>query len=251
MKISIITVVYNGEAYLESCIQSVLSQDHSDIEYIIVDGASTDSTPEIIARYRNRIATVISEPDKGIYDAMNKGVKAATGEVVGILNADDLYQNEKVISRVAREFEKKGVDSIFGDLIFVNPEDLNKVVRFYQPKNFKLEHFRKGDMPPHPTFFVKRELYDRFGYFDTSFKITADFELMVRFLLKGGASYSYIPEILVKMRTGGISTSGIKSTLTVNREMKRSLDMNGISTSMLRIYSKYFTKIFQLVKRPA
>ena len=251
MKISIITVVYNGEAYLESCIQSVLSQDHSDIEYIIVDGASTDSTPEIIARYRNRIATVISEPDKGIYDAMNKGVKAATGEVVGILNADDLYQNEKVISRVAREFEKKGVDSIFGDLIFVNPEDLNKVVRFYQPKNFKPEHFRKGDMPPHPTFFVKRELYDRFGYFDTSFKITADFELMVRFLLKGGASYSYIPEILVKMRTGGISTSGIKSTLTVNREMKRSLDMNGISTSMLRIYSKYFTKIFQLVKRPA
>lgn len=251
MKISIITVVYNGEAYLESCIHSVLSQDHSDIEYIVIDGASTDGTGDIIAKYRDKIDVLVSEPDKGIYDAMNKGVKAATGDIVGILNADDLYQSDQVISRIAREFEEKQVDTIFGDLIFVNPDNLDKVVRYYQPSSFKLSHFRKGDMPPHPTFFVKRELYDQFGLFNTSFKITADFELMVRFLLKGGASFSYIPETLVKMRTGGVSTSGIKSTITVNKEMKRSLDMNGISTSMARIYSKYFTKVFQLVKRPS
>ena len=228
----------------------MVSQDYPDIEYIVIDGASTDRTPEIISKHRDKIDILVSEPDKGIYDAMNKGVKAATGEIVGILNADDLYQSNQVISRIAREFKEKQVDTIFGDLIFVNPDNLDKVVRFYKPDKFKLEHFRKGDMPPHPTFFVKRELYDQFGYFDTSFKITADFELMVRFLLKGGASFSYIPEILVKMRTGGVSTSGVKSTITVNKEMKRSLEMNGIKTSMARIYSKYFTKVFQLVKRP-
>ena len=250
MKISIITVVYNGENYLESCIQSVLSQNYPEIEYIIVDGASTDQTPEIINRDRDQIDILITEPDKGIYDAMNKGVKVATGDVVGLLNADDLYERERLISRIAAEFRKQEIDSVFGDLIFVHPDNLNKIVRYYQPRKFKLNYFRRGDMPPHPTFFVKRELYDRFGCFNTSFQIAADFELMVRFLLKGGASFAYIPETLVRMRTGGVSTSGIQSTFKVNREIKRALEINNISTSMLTIYSKYFTKIFQLIKKP-
>lgn len=250
MKVSIITVVYNGEAFIESAIQSVLAQDYPHIEYIIIDGASKDGTMAIVERYRDRIAVVVSEKDKGIYDAMNKGVARATGDIIGILNADDFYASNDIISTVVRTFEERKVDSVFGDLIYVNPDNLEKVVRYYCPKNFKIKDFEKGDMPPHPTFYVKRELYTRFGHFRTDFKICADFEIMVRMLYKGQSTYAYIPKVMVKMRTGGVSTDGIKSKVTLNKEIKRACDENGIPTSMAKIYSKYFGKVWQLVKRP-
>jgi glycosyltransferase involved in cell wall biosynthesis len=215
-----------------------------------MDGGSKDRTLEIIAQYREHVDVLVSEKDKGLYDAMNKGIAHATGEIVGILNSDDFYAHSGVVSRVVREFKEKKTDTVFGDLVFVNPDNLSKVVRYYSPKHFKVEWFEKGDMPPHPTFFVKRKLYERHGTFNTKYKIVSDFELMLRFLHKHKASWSYIPEVLVHMRTGGISTSGIRSKLRLNREMREACASHDVKTSMAKIYSKYFTKVFQLVSRP-
>lgn len=250
MKVSIITVVYNGEAFLETAIQSVRNQDYTDIEYIVIDGASKDGTPQILEKYRDQIDVLVSEPDQGIYDAMNKGVKRATGEIIGILNADDFYARQDVISRVVQEFREKQVDAVFGDLVFVKPENLDRVVRYYSSGNFKLAHFERADLPPHPTFFCKRELYEKYGHFRTDFRVVADFELMLRFLYIHKASFSHIQMVMVKMRMGGVSNEGIRSKLKLNKEMQRALKLNGINSSMLKIYSKYFTKIFQLVRRP-
>ncbi|MCB9233617.1 MAG: glycosyltransferase [Bacteroidia bacterium] len=251
MKVSIVTVVYNGEAFIETAIRSVLEQDYPDIEYIVVDGASKDGTMAIIGRYRSKIATVISEKDSGIYNAMNKGLRLATGDLVGILNADDFYAGPQVISKVVKALEASGKDTLYADLVYVNPDNLDKVVRYYSANNFRLKHFERGDMPPHPTFFVKRSLYEAFGLFKEDYKICADFELMVRFLYIQKASSTYLPEVLVKMRTGGVSTEGFQSRVTVNKEMQRALRENGIHSSILKIWSKYFYKIFQLFRRPA
>lgn len=250
MKVSLITVVYNGESYIETCLKSIASQDYKDIEYIIMDGGSRDSTLEIIDRYRDYVTVMVSEPDKGLYDAMNKGISRATGDIVGILNSDDFYAHPGIISRVVQEFRDKQVDTVFGDLVFVSPENLKKVVRYYSPKHFRVSWFEKGDMPPHPTFFVKRELYEKYGTFDTQYKIVSDFELMLRFLHKHHSTWSYIPEVLVHMRTGGISTRGISSKIKLNAEMRAACAAHDVKTSMAKIYSKYFTKILQLVTRP-
>ncbi|MCI4668417.1 MAG: glycosyltransferase [Bacteroidia bacterium] len=250
MKVSLVTVSWNNADVIKNCLDSVASQDHPELEYIIIDGASKDGTQDIIKSYNGLTNHFVSEPDKGIYDAMNKGLKLASGEVIGLINADDFLVHEHVISRVVREFEEKEVDAIFGDVEYVDPDDLDRVVRYYPGKGFKPAMMKQGNMPPHPSFYVKRELYERFGLFDTQFRITADFEFMVRLFLKGGISYSYIPETLVKMRTGGASTSGLKSMLNINREMLVSLRQNGISSNYLHLYSRYFKKIFQLIKRP-
>lgn len=251
MKISIITVCYNAERFVRTAIESVLSQDYPDIEYIIVDGASKDSTMQIVHDYGNRIHTVISEPDKGLYDAMNKGLRAATGDIIGILNADDLYAHPSVLSHVAAAFVAKPTDSLYGDLVYVNEEDLTKVVRYYKSASFRPTQFRQGKMPPHPTFFARREVYDRFGGFDTQFRICADFDILLRLLLVAGISYQHLPEVMIHMRTGGASTSGFfKSTVRINREMLASCRKNGVNTNLFRIYSKYLTKVFQLVLRP-
>lgn len=251
MKISVVTVVYNGEAYIESCIQSVLSQNYQDLEYIVIDGGSKDNTMKIVDQYRDRIDVVVSEPDKGIYDAMNKGLKRATGDAVGTLNADDFYSAPNVISRVAELFESKGVDCVYGDLVYVKPEDTNKVVRYYSAKGFRVPHLLQGDMPPHPTFFAKTDLFKQHGYFKPHFKIAGDYELMLRLLYLHKASFAHNPMVMVKMRTGGVSTAGIKSTLKLNQEILQACRSNGVKTNLVRIYSKYFRKIFQLIRRPS
>lgn len=250
MKVSLITVTYNTARFLSSCIDSILEQDHADIEYIIIDGASTDGTLEIINSYGDGVSHFLSEPDKGIYDAMNKGLALATGDIVGILNADDFYPHKGVISRVVQEFEESGADTIFGDLVYVRENNLDEIVRFFPGKGFHPDQMRQGLMPPHPTFFVKRDLYEACGNFDDTYEICADFELMVRLFHQHGVSYSYIPEVITTMRTGGASTRGISSTITINREMLRACTNNGVSTNLLRIYSKYFKKVFQLVQKP-
>lgn len=250
MKVSLITVAYNAETYIESCIRSVLSQDYPSIEYIVIDGASTDRTLLLVEGFGEQISVLVSEPDKGIYDAMNKGLALATGDIVGILNADDFYPHAGVLSRVVREFQEKGVDTVFGDLVYVREDKPEEVVRFFPGKGFHPQQMRKGLMPPHPTFFVRRELYEQHGYFDDSYTICADFELMVRLFHQHSVSYSYIPETLTHMRAGGVSTRGIRSTLTINQEMLRACNTHGVSTSLLRIYSKYMTKVFQLVRKP-
>ena len=250
MKVSIVTVVYNGAATLATAIDSVAQQDYPDIEYIIVDGASQDDSVKVAQQYPETVSKLISEPDQGIYDAMNKGIGMATGDIVGILNADDLYADSSVISAVVQGIQESGADTLIGDLVFVPAENLEKVVRFYSAKSFSLDRFEKGDMPPHPTFFVKRELYKRLGNFNTDFRITSDFDLMLRFLYIAKVSFVYLPKVMVKMRMGGLTNSGLSSKIKLNREIHKSLNANGIPTSIFKIYSKYFTKIFQLFHRP-
>lgn len=251
MKISIITACFNSEKTIRDTIESVLSQNYSNIEYIIVDGASNDGTMAIIKEYGDRIANVISERDQGIYDAMNKGILAASGEIIGIINSDDFYENNDVISSIAREFETKEVDSIFADLVYINHDQPHKVVRYYNSANFTPSKFAYGWMPAHPTFFTKKNIYEKYGLFKLDYKIASDYELLTRFLAKYKISYSYIPKVIIKMRTGGLSTKNLKSNWIINKEIVRACKENGIETNIVKVYSKYFTKFLQLIKRPS
>jgi glycosyltransferase involved in cell wall biosynthesis len=249
MKISIITVVYNNQSTINDAIKSILNQDYPNIEYIIIDGNSTDGTIEKIQKYKDHITHFVSEPDKGIYDAMNKGLKLATGDIIGILNSDDFYVNDNIISEIINEFEDKKVDLIFGDIVFVKPENLNKITRYYSSKDFHPDKFAWGWMPGHPSCFLKREIYEKYGYFKTDYKIAADYEILTRFMAKHGISYSYIPKVFVKMRTGGVSSANLKSNCILNQEIVRACRENGIKTNMPKVLLKYFTKIFQLIRK--
>jgi glycosyltransferase involved in cell wall biosynthesis len=248
--ISIITVVYNNSQTISGAIDSILDQDYPNIEHIIIDGASTDGTVAIIKAYGDRIAKFISEPDRGIYDAMNKGLKLATGDIVGILNSDDFYASSTIVSEIVQEFKTKNVDLVFGDLVFVRPEDLTKVVRTYATPNFNPGKFAWGWMPPHPTCFLKKSVYERYGYFKTDYRIAADYEILTRFMAKYKITYSHIPKVLVKMRTGGLSTRNFKSNWILNTEIVRGCAENGIQTNMFKVCSKYFTKILQIIHLP-
>ncbi|PTB96808.1 glycosyl transferase [Marivirga lumbricoides] len=250
MKISIITVVFNNKETIRRAIESVLSQNYSNIEYLIIDGASTDGTIDIINNYKNKINKFISEKDEGIYDAMNKGIELATGDVVGILNSDDSYIDENSVSEIAKTFEKYNPDSVFADVIMVKEHDQKAIVRYYSAKKFKLWHFRFGHMPGHATFFAKRELFDKLGKYDTKYKISADFDLLLRFLFVNRISYKYIPKVLVRMSLGGVSTQGLSSIKQMNLELKHSLRKNRVKSNIIMIYMKYFVKIFQFALRP-
>lgn len=249
MKVSIITVVYNNAQTIKDAIESVLSQTYKDIEYIIVDGASRDGTVEIIESYGDRISKFITESDNGLYDAMNKGIKLASGDIVGILNSDDFYIDEFVIEKVVKVFKEKKVDSLFADLVYVKPDNLEKTVRYYDSSKFHPEKFAYGWMPAHPTFFVKRAIYEKYGLFKTDYIIAADYELLVRFLYRYRVSYHYLQEVITKMRTGGVSTNGIKSNWILNKEIVRACAENGLKTNMLKVISKYPKKILGLVRK--
>ncbi len=250
MRVSIITVVLNNKSYMEGCIKSVLSQRYDDIEYIVIDGGSSDGTLDLIRKYERSLSKWTSGSDTGIYDAMNKGIMMATGEVIGILNSDDFYPRPEVIDLVVQEFASKGVDSVFGDLVYVKRDNPDEVVRYYRSVNFHPERFAFGWMPAHPTFFVRRDCYERYGIFKTDYKIAADYELLMRFLSKHRISFSYIPQVLIHMRTGGVSTKSMKSNWILNKEIIRACRENGIKTNMLKVYSKYLVKGFQLFNRP-
>ena len=251
MKISLITVCYNSEKYIRSAIESVLNQTYKDIEYIIVDGGSTDTTMDIVKSYEpefNGRMRWISEKDNGLYDAMNKGIKMANGDIVGIINSDDFYIENTVIEQVANTFiQHNDTQIVFGDVLFVNPDNLDKPVRYYRSKNFTLNRFRFGFMPAHPTFFTYKANFEKIGYYKTNYTIAADFELLLRFMYLNQLKYKYIPLIFMKMRTGGISTKSYKSKIILNKEISRACKENGIQTNMLNIYSKYFIKIFEFV----
>lgn len=246
MKISIITVVWNNAKTIKDAINSVLNQSYKDIEYIIIDGASTDGTIEIVQSYGDKIK-FISEKDNGLYDAMNKGIGLATGDVVGILNSDDFYINDNVIAKIVSKFKEKDVDAVFADLVYVRSDNLQKVIRYYDSSYFKPSRFAYGWMPAHPTFFVKRKIYEKYGVFKTDYKIAADFDLCARFLFKYRINYSYIKEPLVKMRVGGASTS-LRSIYINSSEQLRACRENNINTNIFKILYKYPTKIIGLIK---
>lgn len=245
MRVSIITVSYNSASTIADTIDSILSQSFKDIEYVVIDGASSDRTKDIVTSFGNRIAKFISEPDEGLYDAINKGIRIATGDVVGILNSDDFFPNDRVVEKIARAFEENEIDAVIGDVQFVSPADTSKIVRFFSSRKFTLEKLRFGYMPPHPSFYVKREFYEKYGYYKTDYKIAADYELVLRFFLIHHIKYKYIEMPFVTMRSGGVSNETIGSNITLNKEIARACRENGVKTNFLFIYSKYFTKIFQ------
>ncbi len=246
MKISLLTVSHNSAATIADTIESIRKQDYPAIEYIIVDGDSKDGTVEIIKQHSTFITRWLSEPDKGIYDAMNKAIGLATGEVVGILNSDDFYFDSTIISQVAAAFENQDIDAVFGDLIFVDPNNLKKTVRTYSSAKWNPTKFAKGFMPAHPTFFVRRKYYGQFGLFKTDYKIAADYELLIRFLYVNKLRYKYLPLTMVKMRKGGASSRNLMSNVVLNNEIIRACRENGIRTNIFKVYPKYFTKLFEL-----
>ncbi|MGE0078239.1 MAG: glycosyltransferase family 2 protein [Bacteroidales bacterium] len=244
MKVSIVTVVYNGSLSIRTAIESVLNQTYGDIEYIVVDGASTDGTIDIVKSYGDRIHKFISEPDKGIYNAMNKGIRLASGEIVGILNSDDFFTRSDVIERVVNSFSND-IDAIFGDIQFVKPNKLDKIVRYYSSKHFSLKRFRFGFMPAHPSFYTRRHFFNEFGYYKEEYRIGADFELLLRYLFDYKLRYKYLSFPFVTMRTGGISNRNMKSNIILNKEILKACKENNLRTNLLFIYLKYFIKVFE------
>lgn len=247
MKVSIITVVYNSISTLSDAIDSVLSQDYPKIEYIIVDGGSTDGTVKLVQGFGDRIGKFISEPDQGMYDAMNKGINAATGDIVGILNSDDFLFDKHVITNVVKAFQDIEVEATIADIVFVKDPSEDVVLRKYSAKNWKPGKFAWGYMPPHPSFFVRKPLFEKYGLYKTDYKIAADYELLIRFLLVNKAKWKYLPITTTKMRMGGLSTRGFKSLLTLNKEIARACKENSLYSNYLMIYSKYFFKPFEFL----
>jgi glycosyltransferase len=250
MKVSIITVCLNSAETIEDTIRSVIIQDYKDIEYIVVDGASTDGTQQILQKYRSRISKCISEPDKGIYDAMNKGIRLAAGEIVGFLSADDVYAYDKVTSEVVALLTADHLDAVYGDLAYVDCKDAGKVVRYWQAGRYRPNAFYHGWVPPHPTFFCRKGLFERYGGFNTKYKTAADFELMLRFIEKHRITLGYIPKILVRMRTGGRANT-IRGVIEGNREIIDAFRANGLRLPLQFFWRKPSLKFAQLLKRPA
>jgi glycosyltransferase involved in cell wall biosynthesis len=246
MKLSIITVCYNSAQTIEDTLCSVAAQTWSDIEHIIVDGGSRDGTLAIVERHRKSLSKVISEPDHGIYDAMNKGVHAATGDVIGFLNADDVYAHTNVLADVEKLMRTRHLDALFGDVEFFRPENPALAVRRYSSARFRPERIAWGWMPAHPALFLRREIFQRVGHFRTDYHIAGDFEFIARAFWRQSLRYRHLPEVLVRMRTGGISTGGWRNTLILNREVLRACRENGIPTNMLKILAKYPTKLLEL-----
>src|SRR5450755_2063980 len=231
MKISIITACYNSAATLKHTLESVNNQDYNDIEHIIVDGGSKDETVSIIQSYPH-VAKWVSEKDNGLYDAINKGIKMATGDVIGILNSDDFFPGSHIVSTIVKMFKETNVSAVYGDIAFVRPGKLSKIVRLYSSKKFTPRRFVYGYMPAHPSFYVRKDCYDTMGLYKQDYKIAADYELLMRFIFKYGITHAYIPEILVYMRTGGVSNKNILSRVTLNKKIISACKENGVSTNM-------------------
>lgn len=249
MKVSIVTVVYNGEKTISTAIESVLNQSYQDIEYIIVDGNSSDRTKEIVTSYQDRISKFVSEPDKGIYDGMNKGLALCTGDLVGTLNADDLHAHENVIENIVSRIQETGSQALYADLVFVDP-DTHKLVRYWKSGDFQRERYLYGFMPPHPTFFVRRECYEKYGTFDLSLVSSADYELMLRLLYRHEISCAYLDEITILMRTGGQSNASLYNRLRANFEDMKSWGINGVKPLLVTTPLKFAHKIPQFFRTP-
>ena len=248
MKISIITATYNSAATVRDTLQCIAAQQHPDIEHIIIDGLSADATLEIVKEYPH-VAKVVSGKDGGIYDAMNKGVQLATGEVIGILNSDDFYNGQDVLLKVAAKFEDPRVEAIYGDLQYVKQDNIEVVTRTWKAGLYRKEYFYYGWMPPHPTFFVRRSVYEKVGLFNTVLRSSADYELMLRILVKYNIHAQYIPEVLVKMRAGGVSNASLRNRFRANKEDMQAWRLNGLKPYFFTMWLKPLRKIFQFITK--
>ncbi|MEJ6021321.1 glycosyltransferase family 2 protein [Ramlibacter sp. PS4R-6] len=245
-----ITAVFNSAQTLEDSLCSVAGQTWPEVEHIVIDGGSTDGSLEIISRHQGAIAHTRSERDDGVYDALNKGIGSATGDVIGFMHADDTYASPTALERVAKAFEDPSVGAVYGDLVYVDKDDLSRVVRYWRAGPFRRRRLAHGWMPPHPTFYVRREHYQRLGGFDTRYRIAADYENVLRILWSGGVKPAYIPEVLVRMRTGGISNRSLPNIVRKSLEDFSAMRQNGIG-ALQGVLLKNVTKLPQLVRRGA
>jgi glycosyltransferase involved in cell wall biosynthesis len=246
MKVSIVIVCLNSEKTIEETIQSILLQTYLQKELVIIDGGSSDNTLSIIEKYKSQISVFISEKDRGIYDAMNKGIKLATGEVIGVLNSDDFYSNQDVLKKIAACFRDKNVGACYGNIIYVDRKDTSKRVRYWKAGRFDKRKIKYGWIPPHPSFFVRKEYFEKFGYFNTGFSIAADYELMFR-LIKNKVSFFYLDEDLTYMREGGYSATNIHQRIKGWRELYRAWRINGVEPPLLFFLYRPLFKVFQYI----
>ena len=247
--VTVITVCYNSANTLEQALKSVTTQDWPNVEHIVIDGGSTDDSLSILESYQNHLAHVVSEPDKGIYDAMNKGLDRATGDIVCFLNADDQYASSHVLSRVAEQMQAHQLDALLGDVAFFHSADPTRIVRRYRSSRFTPERLAWGWMPAHPALFLNRSVVQRVGRFKSDYRIAGDFDYIARAFHKHDLQYQHLPEVLVHMQTGGASTAGWRSKVLLNQEVLRSCRENGISTNIFKILSKYPMKLLELFAR--
>lgn len=248
MKISIITATYNNEETILDTISSVVSQTYINIEHIIIDGASKDKTLSLIKENSTKIVKLISEPDNGIYDALNKGIRNATGDVIVFLHADDIFAEKTIIENAVKLFQEQQTDSIYGDLQYVSKQDTDKIIRYWKSGKFKLSKLKRGWMPPHPTFFVKKNIYNKFGKFDTNFRIAADYDIILRFLGKHKISTAYLPKVMIKMRIGGESNKSFKNIIKKMKEDVKALKKNKLG-GWHTVFLKNIIKIPQLFQK--
>lgn len=250
MKVSIITVVYNGAEFIRDCIESILNQTYPDIEYIIVDGKSTDGTVDIVQSYGKKVTRFVSEPDKGLYDAMNKGIRLATGDVIGLLNADDFYRHNRVIENMVALFVRSNSDAVYGDMIYVERNTTEKLKRYWRSGWYTDNAFLWGWMPGHLSFFAKRSVYEQYGSFRLDMKNAADYELMLRFIHKNKIKLAYMDEVTIVMRMGGISNSSVKNRLRANREDRLAWQINGLIPYFFTFWLKPLRKLSQYISKP-
>ena len=252
MKITIITVAFNAAETIADTLRSVSEQTYEDIEHILIDGASKDATLSVAKAHGAHLAKCISEPDRGIYDAMNKGIAMATGDVIGFLNADDFYASRDAVKTIAAAFTDPDIDACYGDLLYVSKTNPSSIVRYWRSSIYERGSFRKGWCPPHPTFFVRRKVYEINGGFSLEYKIAADAEIMFRLLEVKRIKATYIPKTIVKMRTGGESNKSIRNVISQNREIIRFMNTsNGKKVSLVYfLWHKTFSKVTQFIARP-
>jgi glycosyltransferase involved in cell wall biosynthesis len=247
MKVSVITACYNSAGTIGSALDSVARQTYRDVEHIVVDGGSTDGTLALV-QSRGSVTRLIGGPDRGLYDALNKGIAASTGQLVALLHSDDVYASPDVLETVVRHMQAQSLDALYGDVAFFRGSDPDRIVRVYSSRRFHPSRIAWGWMPAHPALFVSRWIYDQYGTFKTDYEIAADFEFVARIFARPGFRYAYLNRVLVRMRMGGISTRGLRSALIINREAIRACRENGIPTSYLKILTKYPAKALEFLR---
>lgn len=249
MKISVITAVYNRENTVERAIRSVQTQNYQNIQHLVIDGASSDRTCEIINACASPLVTLVSEPDEGIYDAINKGIRASDGEIIGLLHSDDRFAHNEVLSAVAEHFKDETLDAVYADSAFFSERAPQKLIRRFDSGRFGPNKIHLGWVPAHTALFLRRRVFDRFGLYKTDYRIAADFEFIARIFKDGAIVARYVPQVWVHMQTGGASTAGLASKITGNREIMRACRENGINSNYFKILSKYPLKLLEYVKR--